>query len=72
MGDQQCTTVGRQSGGTVFMFLETDDFARDHARYLAEGVVCREPPRREPYGTVAKFEELYGNIWDLIEPRASD
>lgn len=64
--------MGRQSRGRVFMFLETDDFARDHARYRTEGVSFREPPRREPYGTVAQFEDLYGNIWDLIEPRVSE
>ncbi|WP_409017931.1 VOC family protein [Azospirillum sp. BE72] len=72
IGEQQSATVGRQGGGRVFLFLETDNFARDHARYLAAGVVFREPPRSEPYGMVAKFEDLYGNLWDLIEPRASD
>jgi hypothetical protein len=53
----------------VGFFLHTDDFARDHARYLAAGVKFREDPRHEPYGTVAVFEDLYGQPWDLIEPR---
>ena len=49
------------------LFLETDDFARDHQAMLARGVIFREAPRHEPYGTVAVFEDLYGNLWDLIE-----
>ena len=60
--------IGRQAGGRVAFFLETDDFARDHSAFLARGVRFIEPPRREPYGTVAVFEDLYGNLWDLIEP----
>ena len=51
----------------VFLFLETDDFARDHAAYRERGVRFIEAPRREAYGTVAVFEDLYGNRWDLIE-----
>ncbi len=51
----------------MFLFLETDDFARDHQAMLARGVKFREAPRHEPYGTVAVFEDLYGNPWDLIE-----
>jgi catechol 2,3-dioxygenase-like lactoylglutathione lyase family enzyme len=58
--------IGNQSGGRVFLFLETDDFARDHARMTAAGVRFTEPPRHEPYGTVAVFLDLYGNRWDLI------
>lgn len=58
-----------QAAGRVVLFLETDDFARDHAAYLARGVRFVEEPRRESYGTVAVFEDLYGNRWDLIEPR---
>jgi hypothetical protein len=50
------------------MFLETDDFERDHGRMLGAGVRFLEAPRHEPYGTVAVFEDLYGNRWDLIEP----
>jgi len=67
MGDQQAL-LGRQAGGRVFLFAETDDFDRDHAHMTGEGVVFRESPRNEPYGKVAVFEDLYGNPWDLIEP----
>ncbi|MFN3507408.1 MAG: VOC family protein [Allorhizobium sp.] len=66
--DAQRAAVGNQTGGRVGFFLRTDDFARDHARFVAAGVVFREAPRHEPYGTVAVFEDLYGNLWDLIEP----
>lgn len=66
--DEQRARVGDQAGGRVWLFLETDDFARDHAAWTAAGVVFREPPRREPYGMVAVFEDLYGNAWDLIQP----
>jgi catechol 2,3-dioxygenase-like lactoylglutathione lyase family enzyme len=68
-GPDQAAAVGRQAAGRVVLFLETDDFARDHAAYLARGVRFVEEPRRESYGTVAVFEDLYGNRWDLIEPR---
>lgn len=68
--DAERAAIGKQAGGRVFLFLETDDFARDHAAYIAAGVKFREPPRHEPYGTVAVFEDLYGNGWDLIEPKA--
>lgn len=68
-GDKQRSRVGDQTGGRVFLFLETDDFARDHEAMLARGVEFREEPRREAYGTVAVFADLYGNLWDLIEPR---
>jgi catechol 2,3-dioxygenase-like lactoylglutathione lyase family enzyme len=64
----QAALIGRQGGGRVWLFLETDDFARDHAAMSATGVRFAEAPRREPYGTVAVFEDLYGNRWDLIEP----
>ncbi len=67
VGDQQ-GHVGRQAGGRVFLFAETDDFDHDHARMIGEGVVFREAPRNEPYGKVAVFEDLYGNPWDLIQP----
>ena len=66
---RQREAVGNQSGGRVFLFLQTDDFARDHAGYREKGVRFLEEPRYEPYGTVAVFEDLYGNRWDLIEPR---
>ena len=67
-GPAQEARVGDQSGGRVFLFLETDDFDRDHAAFAAKGVRFLEPPRREPYGEVAVFEDLYGVKWDLIEP----
>jgi catechol 2,3-dioxygenase-like lactoylglutathione lyase family enzyme len=66
--DEQRARVGDQAGGRVWLFLETDDFARDHAAFITAGVRFREEPRREPYGMVAVFEDLYGNAWDLIEP----
>jgi predicted enzyme related to lactoylglutathione lyase len=68
VGDQ-ARAVGDQAGGRVFLFLETDDFARDHARMVREGVTFHEEPRREVYGTVAVFEDICGNKWDLIEPK---
>jgi len=70
VGEAQLASVGNQTGGRVFIFVETDDFARDHARLLAEGVRFVRPPSREAYGTVAVFEDLYGNRFDLIERRS--
>lgn len=67
---EQWRDVGNQTGGRVFLFLHTDDFARDHAVMTARGVRFTEPPRHEVYGTVAVFQDLYGNRWDLIGPRA--
>ncbi len=64
----QRARVGDQTGGRVFLFLETDDFVADHARYAAAGVRFVEEPREEAYGTVAVFEDPFGNRWDLIEP----
>ncbi len=64
----QRTRVGDQTGGRVFLFLHTDDFRRDHDRMRKNGVRFLEAPRREPYGTVAVFEDLYGNKWDLVQP----
>jgi catechol 2,3-dioxygenase-like lactoylglutathione lyase family enzyme len=66
---EQERAVGNQSGGRVFMFLETDDFRRDYARMQAENVRFTEQPRHEEYGTVVVFLDLYGNKWDLIERR---
>lgn len=68
-GPDQAAHVGNQTGGRVFLFLETDDFVRDHAQFSARGVRFLEEPRFEAYGTVAVFEDLYGNRWDLIEPK---
>ena len=67
--ESQAARIGDQAGGRVFLFLETDDFARDHAAMLSKGVGFREAPRHESYGIVAVFSDLYGNLWDLIEPR---
>jgi catechol 2,3-dioxygenase-like lactoylglutathione lyase family enzyme len=68
-GERQASRIGDQTGGRVFLFLETDDFARDHKAMLAKGVVFKDEPRHEAYGTVAVFADLYGNVWDLIEPK---
>ncbi len=68
-GPSQEARIGDQTGGRVFLFLETDDFARDHAAMMAKGVRFVREPMTEPYGTVAVFEDLYGNKWDLIEPK---
>jgi catechol 2,3-dioxygenase-like lactoylglutathione lyase family enzyme len=59
--------IGNQTGGRVFLFLATDDFARDHAAMTAKGVTFVRPPKTAPYGMVAVFEDLYGNLWDLVE-----
>lgn len=64
---EQVARIGSQTGGRVFLFLETDDFERDYDRYRARGVRFVEAPRVAAYGTVAVFEDLYGNRWDLIE-----
>jgi catechol 2,3-dioxygenase-like lactoylglutathione lyase family enzyme len=61
--------IGRQTGGRVSFFLHTSDFERAHRQMCERGVTFLEAPRREPYGTVAVFADLYGNRWDLIEPR---
>jgi catechol 2,3-dioxygenase-like lactoylglutathione lyase family enzyme len=66
---RELSAVGSQGGGRVFLFLHTDDFARDHREMLRRGVKFREEPREEAYGTVAVFENLYGNKWDLLMPR---
>ena len=66
---EQAARVGDPGGGRVMFFLETTDFAADHARLLAAGVRFLETPRHEPYGVVAVFEDLYGLRWDLIEPK---
>lgn len=64
---EQASAIGNQSGGRVFLFLPTDDFARDHAAFTAAGVEWVRPPATHPYGTVAVFADLYGNLWDLVE-----
>lgn len=68
--EEQITRIGNQTGGRVFMFLYTDDFWRDYELYKSRGVkFIRGEPRKESYGTVAVFLDLYGNMWDLIEPK---
>ena len=64
---EQDAFIGNQAGGRVFLFLATDDFARDHAALTANGVRFVREPLVAPYGTVAVFEDLYGNLWDLVE-----
>jgi catechol 2,3-dioxygenase-like lactoylglutathione lyase family enzyme len=66
--DEQRAHVGKQGGGRVFLFLQTDDFAGDYARMREHGIHFREEPRHEAYGSVVVFEDLYGNGWDLIQP----
>ena len=66
---EQAARIGDQTGGRVFLFLDTDDFARDHAAMTAAGVQFVEEPRVESYGRVAVFVDLYGNRWDLVQPR---
>jgi len=67
-GAEQLSRVGNQTGGRVFLFLTTDDFWRDYHALRARGVVFKEIPREETYATVAVFEDLYGNLWDLLQP----
>ncbi len=67
--EAQRSRIGDQTGGRVGFFLHTDDFHRDHAAMRAAGVQFLEAPREEPYATVAVFRDLYGNTWDLLEPR---
>ena len=67
-GEQQEASIGNQTGGRVGFFLQTDNFDRDFAEWTSRGVKFHEQPRREVYGTVAVFEDMYGNTWDLIQP----
>jgi catechol 2,3-dioxygenase-like lactoylglutathione lyase family enzyme len=67
-GDEQLSRVGNQTGGRVFLFLYTDNFERDYQSLLSNNIRIIRPPANELYGTVAVFEDLYGNLWDLIEP----
>lgn len=70
-GPAQVGQVGRQGGGRVVLFLHTDDFWRDYRRLRERGVTFHEAPREEAYGTVAVFEDLYGNRWDLLQQAAN-
>jgi catechol 2,3-dioxygenase-like lactoylglutathione lyase family enzyme len=68
--DDQRARVGNQTGGRVFLFLYTDNFERDFRAYKSKGVRFVREPKTEDYGTVAVFEDLYGNLWDLVQPSA--
>ena len=68
-GGDQASRVGNQTGGRVFLFLYTDDFWRDFRAYKAKGVTFVREPKEESYGTVAVFQDLYGNLWDLLQPK---
>ena len=69
VGEEQSSRIGNQTGGRVFLFLYTDDFWRDYTAYRSKGVVFVREPKEEAYGTVAVFQDLYGNLWDLLQPR---
>lgn len=69
-GERQMSFVGNQSGGRVFLFLTTDDFERDFANLKKHQIAIVREPQDHPYGRVAVFEDLYGNWWDLIQPRS--
>lgn len=64
---EQVSAIGNQTGGRVFLFLATDDFARDHAAFTAAGVTWVRPPARHDYGELAVFADLYGNLWNLAQ-----
>ena len=67
IGERQISAIGEQGGGRVWLFLQTDNFDRDHTQMLANGVTFEETPRDEPYGKVAVFGDPFGNRWDLIQ-----
>ena len=69
VNDEQKKSIGNQTGGRVFLFLHTDDFWRDYHKMLADGIKFVRPPKEENYGIVAVFEDLYGNLWDLLDPK---
>lgn len=68
---EQASRIGNQTGGRVFLFLYTDDFWRDYNAYESKGIVFVRAPQEQPYGTVAVFEDLYGNLWDLVQLESS-
>ena len=68
---EQAARIGDQTGGRVFLFLHTDDFWRDYTAYKARGVVFVRDPQAESYGMVAVFKDLYGNLWDLLQPASA-
>ena len=69
---EQEAAIGNQTEGRVFLFLHTDDFWRDYNRMVDEGITFVRPPLEQPYGTVAVFEDLYGNLWDFIQPAEAE
>ena len=69
VGEEQTSRIGNQTGGRVFLFLHTDDFWRDYAAYRSKGVVFVRDPKEESYGTVAVVADLYGTLWDLLQPK---
>jgi catechol 2,3-dioxygenase-like lactoylglutathione lyase family enzyme len=69
---EEATRIGNQTGGRVFLFLHTDDLRRDYNKMLERGIKFTTEPRQEAYGTVAVFEDLYGNKWDLLELKGQD
>ena len=69
VNERQAKSIGNQTGGRVSFFLHTDDFWRDYNNMTTKGVVFKEKPREEVYGTVTVFEDLYGNLWDLLESK---
>jgi catechol 2,3-dioxygenase-like lactoylglutathione lyase family enzyme len=70
--EKQRAAIGNQTGGRVFLFLFTDDFWRDYNNMCAKGIHFVRPPKKEEYGIVAVFEDLYGNLWDLLQPNANN
>ena len=69
VGPEQASRIGNQTGGRVFLFLYTDDFWGDYRSYKSKGVSFVRDPKEEDYGTVAVFQDLYGNLWDLVQPK---
>jgi catechol 2,3-dioxygenase-like lactoylglutathione lyase family enzyme len=69
VGAEEESRVGNQTGGRVFLFLHTNDFWRDYDSYVAKGVIFVRAPTEEKHGTVAVFRDLYGNLWDLVQPK---
>ena len=70
--EEQLARIGNQTGGRVGFFLFTDDFRRDYDKLVNRGVTFVRPPKKEPYGVVAVFQDLYGNLWDLLEPNGKN
>jgi catechol 2,3-dioxygenase-like lactoylglutathione lyase family enzyme len=69
--EEQASRIGNQTGGRVFLFLHTDDIRRDHKLFVEKGIVFVREPVEQPYGAVAVFRDLYGNLWDLIQPKTN-